>query len=72
MAIIYVCDRCGDHTNDESKVQTVSLCQELHGAVTVGTLRRVGPPDSVRMLCGRCVSQVQATITEQLPMEAKC
>ena len=61
--IIYVCDRCGDREKDGDKMRTVAL-------VDVVKSGRIGAVESDRMLCRSCISQVQATIAEQLPRPA--
>lgn len=67
MSILYICDRCGDTAKDGSTMRCVALCNDDYHASDFGMRCRVGTADSSRMLCRRCISQVQATITEQLP-----
>lgn len=72
MSILYICDRCGYRSKDSDKLRSVSLCED-HPNFDQDYQRRrirIGAPESIRMLCPSCVSQVQATITEQLPLDA--
>lgn len=70
MSILYICDRCNHKTKDHAQVRTVSLCTDDLHAGDIATRGRIGPAYSVRMLCTRCVAAVQATICEQLPLDA--
>lgn len=61
--IIYICDRCGDREKDADKMRTVALVDVRKGG-------RIDADEFDRMLCRRCISHVQATITELLPRSA--